>query len=217
MPPRVRFAEGVVSACVWKVSGSSFWLLSTGQDPNRKQHCLSAGRRGGKVRSLIRTCYGFSAFTYIHTWIFMNVCTVVYLKSSFACLFLSNIGYPWTKASPQTHEVSHVLLYNITLYRVRGSKQELSPKKTKHWFNFFFSGVALKWASWGLWMKQGFLSTWWAAPPSAPSWELCMLRRRATVAWGSGLVSGLWWVAKNDKLALPKKYLSLPPLNDFCS
>lgn len=57
-----------------------------------------------------------------------------------------------------------------------------------------FSGVALRLASCGRWMKRGSLLTWWAAPPSAPSWEHCTLRRRATAAWGSGLVSGQWCV-----------------------
>lgn len=57
-----------------------------------------------------------------------------------------------------------------------------------------FSGVAPRLASCGRWMKRGSLSTWWAAPPLALSWERCTLRRRATVAWGSGLASGQWCV-----------------------
>lgn len=57
-----------------------------------------------------------------------------------------------------------------------------------------FSEVALRSASCGPSMSRGSLSTWWAAPLSAPSWQRCMLRRRATVEWGSGLVSGPWCV-----------------------
>lgn len=62
------------------------------------------------------------------------------------------------------------------------------------------SGGAPRWASCGRWSRPGYPSTWWAAPPSAPSWERCTLRRRAAVAWRSGLVSGPWWV---NMLELP--------------
>lgn len=48
----VWFSERVVPACVWEVSGSSFRLLSSGQDPDRKQHCPCAGWRGRQVLQL---------------------------------------------------------------------------------------------------------------------------------------------------------------------
>lgn len=57
-----------------------------------------------------------------------------------------------------------------------------------------FSEAALRPAFCGRWTKLGSLWTWWAAPLSALSWELCMQRRRAAVGWGSGLGSGLWYV-----------------------
>lgn len=59
---------------------------------------------------------------------------------------------------------------------------------------YIFAGVALRLASWRRWMKQAFLSTSLAALPSAPSWGLCMPRRKTTAAWGSEPASGLWCV-----------------------
>lgn len=60
--------------------------------------------------------------------------------------------------------------------------------------NCLFSGVALRLASCGRSKSRGSRSTWWAARLLAPSWRRCTLRRRATVAWGPGLVSGPWCV-----------------------
>lgn len=57
-----------------------------------------------------------------------------------------------------------------------------------------FSGAALRLGSCGRWAMQGSPWTWWGEHPSALLWEPCMPRRRATVAWGSGLESGPWWV-----------------------
>lgn len=51
------FSEGVVPACVWKESRSSFRLLSSGQDPDRKQHRHCAGWRGCKVPLYTNTNY----------------------------------------------------------------------------------------------------------------------------------------------------------------
>lgn len=47
------FLDGVIPACVWKMSRSSFGLLPPGQDPDWEQHRPGFRGRGRKVQLLL--------------------------------------------------------------------------------------------------------------------------------------------------------------------
>lgn len=142
----------------------------------------------------------FATYFYMHVCLTFpdSVCLSVLFTCQILDMFKGGYSYRWYKG------------YTLSFGHWRSlwsMSNQLSVLSLQYYDSFqlicllHLTEAVHRWASSGLCVKQGSLSIWSAALPSAPWWGRCLPRRGATAGWKSEHANGPWWELQTTRFS----------------